>query len=99
MQLSELSKKPQLTKLTINKPELVEKYGEELDFYMYDRQPLHVFSKIAKSSKSEDIAEYLEILKDTVLNEAGDPVMTEENILPLDLMTEAMALIGAQMGK
>ena len=99
MQLSELSKKPQLTKLTINKPELVEKYGEELDFYMYDRQPLHVFSKIAKSSKSEDIGEYLEILKDTVLTEAGKPVMTEENILPLDLMTEAMALIGAQMGK
>lgn len=99
MQLSELSKKPQLVKLTIDKKELVEKYGEALDFYMYDRQPLHVFSKIAKSSKSEDIGEYLEILKDTVLAEDGQPVMNEENILPLDLMTEAMALIGAQMGK
>ena len=99
MQLSELSKKPQLVKLTIDKADLVEKYGEALDFYMYDRQPLHVFSKIAKSSKSEDIGEYLEILKDTILTEKGDPIMTEENILPLDLMTEAMALIGAQMGK
>jgi len=99
MQLSELSKKPTLTKLTIDKPELVEKYGEALDFYMYDRQPLHVFSKIAKSSKSEDIGEYLEILKDTILTEDGDPVMTDESILPLDLMTEAMGLIGAQMGK
>lgn len=99
MQLSELSKKPTLTKLTIDKPDLVEKYGEVLDFYMYDRQPLHVFSKIAKSSKSEDIGEYLEILKDTILTEKGEPVMTDESILPLDLMTEAMGLIGAQMGK
>jgi len=99
MELSELSKKPQLIKLTIDKEELVEKYGEEIDFYMFDRQPLHVFSKIAKSSKSEDISEYLEILKDTILSADGEPIMTEENILPLDLMTEAMGLIGTQMGK
>jgi hypothetical protein len=99
MKLSELSKKPALIKLTIDNEDMVEKYGEALDFYMYDRQPLHVFSKIANSSKSEDIGEYLEILMDTILNEDGSPVMDQDNLLPLDLMTESMRLIGEHLGK
>ena len=99
MKLAELSKKPQLVKLTINNPELVKKYGEELEFYMYDRQPLHVFSQIAKSSKTDDIGQYLQLLLETIKNEDGSPVMTEEQLLPLDLMTEAMKLIGEHLGK
>jgi len=99
MKLAELSKKPQLVKLTINNPALVEKYGEELDFYMYDRQPLHVFSQIAQSSKTDDIGQYLQLLLETIKNEDGSPVMTEEQLLPLDLMTEAMRLIGEHLGK
>lgn len=99
MKLAELSKKPTLIKLVIDKKDLVEKYGEELEFYMYDRQPLHVFSKIAQSSKTEDIGEYLNILMETILNEDGSPVMTEDSLLPLDLMTESMRLIGEHMGK
>jgi len=99
MKLAELSKKPQLIKLTITDKKLVEKYGEELDFYMYDRQPLHVFSQIANSSKTDDIGQYLNLLLDTVKNEDGSPVMTEDQLLPLDLMTEAMKLIGEHLGK
>ncbi len=99
MKLSELSKKPELIKLTIDKKDLVEKYGETLDFYMYDRQPLHVYSRIAKSSQSEDIGDYLIMLMDVMLNADGTTVMTEESLLPLDLMTEAMTLIAQHLGK
>jgi len=99
MKLQELSKKPQLVKLVIDKESLVEKYGEQLEFYMYDRQPLHVYSRIAKSSQSEDIGDYLEMLLDIILNEDGTPVMTDDSLLPLDLMTEAMVLIGQHLGK
>ncbi len=99
MKLSELSKKPELIKLTIDKKDLVEKYGETLDFYMYDRQPLHVYSRIAKSSQSEDIGDYLIMLMDVMLNADGTTVMDEESLLPLDLMTEAMTLIAQHLGK
>jgi len=99
MKLAELSKKPQLTKLVIDREDLIEKDGEELEFFVYDRQPIHVFSKIAQSSKSEDLTEYLALLQDTVLDENGDPVMTEESLLPLDLLTECMKLIGEHLGK
>ncbi len=98
MKLSELAKKPQLQKITITKPALVEKYGDELDFYIYDRQPLDVFTKLADVDQ-DNIGHYIDILQDLILNEDGEKVTTEELVLPIDIMTEAMTLIGEHMGK
>ena len=98
MKLSELAKKPQLVELTIDKEELVEKYGDELTFYMYDRQPLDVFTKLANATQ-DNMGEYMIILKDIIVNEEGQPVMNDDLILPIDLLTEAMKLIGERLGK
>jgi len=98
MKLSELAKKPQLVKLTISKQELVEKYGDELEFYMYDRQSLDVFSKLANAT-TDNVGEYMSVLSDIILKEDGSPVMDGEMVLPIDVMTEAMSLIGAKLGK
>ena len=98
MKLAELAQKPQLTKLTINNPELVEKYGDELEFYMYDRQPLDVFSKMANAS-TDDLDTYFSLLTQIILKEDGTPVMSDEHVLPVDVMTEAMKIIGDNLGK
>jgi hypothetical protein len=98
MKLSELAKKPQLVKLTISKQEIVEKYGDELEFYMYDRQSLDVFSKLANAT-TDNVGEYMSVLSDIILKEDGSPVMDGEMVLPIDVMTEAMSLIGAKLGK
>jgi len=98
MKLADLAQKPQLTKLTINKPELVEKYGDELEFYMYDRQPLDVFSKMANAS-TDDLDTYFSLLTQIILKEDGTPVMSDEHVLPVDVMTEAMKIIGDNLGK
>lgn len=98
MKLSELAKQPQLVKLTITKEELVEKYGDELEFYMYDRQSLDVFSKLANAT-TDNVGEYMSILSDIILKEDGTPVMNGDMVLPIDVMTEAMHLIGQKLGK
>jgi hypothetical protein len=98
MKLSELAKTPQLQKLTITKPELVEKYGDELDFYIYDRQPLDVFTKLADVSQ-DNVGEYITILSDVIKNEKGNDVMTDDKSLPMDVLMEAMTLIGEHLGK
>lgn len=98
MKLAELSQKPQLIKITIDKPELVEKYGEELEFNVYDRQPLDVFGKLAHA-KEGDVSNMLQMLKDLILDDEGKPVMDEEKILPMDLLIEAVTLIGKELGK
>ena len=98
MKLSELAKKPKLIELTISNPELVEKYGEELTFFMYDRQSLDIFTKLANATQ-DNIGEYMTILKDIIVNEDGKAVMDDEMVLPIDVLTEAMRLIGERLGK
>ena len=98
MKLQELAVKPTLIKLTITEPKIVEKYGEELDFHIYDRQPLDIFAKLA-TIKEENPLEFTDILVDLILNEEGKPVMSEEKILPIDVLTEAIKLIGDKLGK
>ena len=98
MKLSELAQKPKLEKITITSETLVEKYGDELDFFIYDRQPIDIFTKLADVTEG-NATEYMVILKDLILNEDGVPVMSEEKSLPIDVMTEAMKLIGEHLGK
>lgn len=98
MKLAELAKKPQLEKITITNKEIVEKYGEELEFYIYDRQPLDIFTKLAAVSK-DNAGNYVDLLKQIILDENGKPIVTDELTLPIDVLTEAMKLIGDHLGK
>jgi len=98
MNLQELAVKPTLTKLTITEAKIVEKYGEALDFYIYDRQPLDTFAKLATITEDNPL-EFTDMLVDLILNEQGNPVMADEKILPIDVITEAVKLIGDKLGK
>ncbi len=98
MKLSELAVKPQLQKITITNETIVEKYGEELEFFIYDRQPLDIFTKMADIS-AENSAEYITVLKDIILDEKGQPVCKDDMVLPIDVLTEAIKLIGEHLGK
>ena len=94
MRLSELAAKPKLMELTITEPTLVEKYGEELKFHVLDRQPLDVFAKMSAMDDSNPM-EFVGTLSELILNEEGNPVMSDDNILPIDVLTEALKLIGS----
>jgi len=98
MNLKDLATKPKLEKLTINKAPLVEKYGDELDFYVYDRQPLDVYGKLANADKM-DMGETMEVVADLILDDQGKKICTDDHKLPLDVQVEAMTLIGNFLGK
>lgn len=97
MKLSDLSQKPKLIKILINSEKIIEKYGEELEFYIYDRQPLDVFTKLANAK--EDTAGITEMIQGMILDEHGNPVVADGNILPLDVIMEAVTLITDELGK
>lgn len=97
MKLSELSQKPKLIKILISKKEIVKKYGEELEFHIYDRQPLDVFTKLANAK--EDTAGVTELIQKMILDEEGNPVVKDGNVLPLDVIMEAVTLITKELGK
>lgn len=97
MELKELSKKPQLIKLTIDKKELVEKYGDTLEFHIYDRQPLDVFAKLA--NQKDDLSGMTDMIQDMILDSTGKPVVSDGHILPVDILMEAITQVTNELGK
>lgn len=98
MKLAELSQKPQLIKITLDDPKIIEKYSEELEFWVMDRQPLDVFAKLANADQN-DVGNYIGLLKDLILNEDGSKIIADDKVLPMDVMVEAVKKIGENLGK
>ena len=98
MKLQELAAKPQLTKITIDDHDLVEKYGEELEFYVHDRFDMETFTKMA-SVETTDPGKIYNIVKDLILDDNGQPVMHDELVLPMDLMMAAVVKVTDTLGK
>lgn len=98
MQLEQLAQEKQLLKLTIDSETIVEKYGEALDFWVWDRQSLDTFAKMSVITE-DNAMQYTELLTEMILSEAGEPVMKDNKILPIDVITEAIKLVGETLGK
>ena len=98
MKLQELATKPQLTEIVIDKPEIVEKYGETINFFILDRLPIDTFTKLA-SLKQDNIPEMYAVMEELVLNEKGQPIMNEEQVLPVDILTECILKVSEFLGK
>ena len=98
MKLTELAKKPQLVEMKINDEEIVEKYGDELLFFVHDRLPIETYTKLA-TVKTDDPGEMYNTIKDLILDENGHPVMSEGNVLPVDVMNAAVVKVTENLGK
>jgi hypothetical protein len=98
LKLTQLAAKPQLVKITVDDEATKEKYGDELEFWILDRQPLEKFIKIA-TGLSNDYAGSVNLLSELILDEDGKPVLTEDKILPNDLNTKVIQKIVEVLGK
>ena len=98
MELGQLAQKPKLVKLTIDAEAIVEKYGDSLEFYMYDRQPLDVFAKLANFEQN-DAGSIIHLLQTVILDANGEAVMHDGLQLPMDVVTECIKVAGDKLGK
>ena len=98
MNLKDLANKPQLVKLTVDKPELTEKYGDTLDFYIYDRQPLEVFGRLANADK-ESFSDVANLVTTLVLDVNGYAIIEDGAELPFDVLTEGITMVSEHLGK
>lgn len=98
MNLKDLANKPQLVKLTVDKPELTEKYGDTLDFYIYDRQPLEVFGRLANADK-ESFSDVANLVTTLVLDVNGYAIIEDGAELPFDVLTEVITMVSEHLGK
>ena len=97
MQLNQLAAKPQLIKITIDDPDIVKEYGEPVEFYCYDRQPMATYLKLAQLNQ-KDMPEVLKTISDLVLNDKGEPALGAEDLLPLDITVKVIEGVVAKLG-
>jgi len=90
MNLSELAKEPKLTKVTIDDSQLVEKYGENIEFWVYDRVDMSTFMKLANLEGKQQMEEVVDVMKNLILDEKGKAIINDKNILPNDVMIKAV---------
>lgn len=98
MKIQDLAAKPKLISITLDKKELVEKYGEEITFHFYDRQPLDVFAKLATATQ-DNIMDIAGVIEKLILDENGQPIIKEDVTLPIDVLMEAINEVSQHLGK
>jgi hypothetical protein len=96
MNLKNLAAKPQLVKLTIDDEDIVKEYGEPLDFWTWDRQPIDSYLRLANGGEGSMM---LEVVKNNVLDEEGKQVITDGMTLPGPVLVKVVNKIVETLGK
>jgi hypothetical protein len=98
MKINQIASKPQLIKLIIDDTATIKEFGEAVEFWTWDRQPLDKFMKLA-SIKQDNPAEIIEIVKTLILDEDGKEVITNDNMLPTQLLIKIIQRVTETLGK
>jgi hypothetical protein len=97
MKLKELAAKPQLIQITIDDPAIVERYGEAVEFYVYDRQPMDTYMRLSQA-ESGTVDEIANTILPLVLDETGKPAIDPSEQLPLDIVIKVIESVASTMG-
>jgi hypothetical protein len=98
MKLNQLAAKPQLIMITLDDEDTVKEFGEPIEFYTWDRQPLETFMKLANAS-AQEISKLVEIVRTLILDENGKQVIQGELMLPGHILIKVISKIVDKLGK
>lgn len=97
MKLSKLAAKPTLSKYTLEDEAIIKEFGEGLDFWMYDIQPMHTFIKLAGISQ-DDMSKVSDVIAEIVLDENGKPFIGADQTLPTHIMISLLTFVVERLG-
>jgi len=98
LNLTQLAAKPQLIRLTLDNEDIVKKYGDSLEFFIMDRQPIDQFIKMATMG-TENYGEMIRMVNDLVLDEQGNKAVKDGEALPNDVMMAVIGSVVERLGK
>ena len=98
MKLQDLAAEPKLIPVTLDSETIVEKYGEPLEFWILDRQPIDKYLQMART-KEDNMEEMVVAVNDMILNEEGNPIVTDGKMLPSVVLMEAFTKVIEALGK
>lgn len=97
MKLSQLSATPKLIKITIDDEDIVKEYGESIDFWVYDRQPMSVFMQMATINDGNP-GPLAEIVVGLIMDENGKPMLKAGTEPPAPVMIKVITKVVATLG-
>jgi hypothetical protein len=98
MKLSKIISEPQLIEVSLDDEAIVKEYGEALTFYTWDRQPMDVFMRLANIDQ-KNTGDLINIVKTLILDEKGNQILNDKNMLPTSVLMKAIAKVTEQLGK
>lgn len=98
MNLKQLAKKPQLVKITIDDEDIVKEFGESLEFWTWDRQPMETFLKLSTVNTQEP-GTIINVVRELILDEDANPIITNDVGLPTHVMMRVVTRVVEGLGK
>lgn len=98
MDLKSIVARPELVKITLNDEDTIREFGEPVEFWTWNRQPLDVFLKLS-ATVSTDPEMTIKTLKTLVLDSQGQPLMAADELLPVGIMVRVLAEVMSLLGK
>ena len=97
MKLSQLASKPQLIKLLIDDAETIEEFGEALEFYVYDRQDIDTYMRLAALDKDNQ-GQIIELIYGMIYDENGELIVKDGVSLPVNILSKVIPLVVENLG-
>ncbi len=97
MNITELAKEPTLVKITLDDEFVTERYGDAIEFWVWDRQPIDKYVQMAQGN--QDVGQVMTVAKDMILDEKGKPVINGKVTLPGDVAFRALTKVIETLGK
>lgn len=99
MNIEDLKIKPELTLFKLDDPDLVERYGEPIEFYMFNHYSLTRYFDFFRAQSDGDTTKLSELVKDMILDDKGNPILDKDHELPIDIFTQVIIKISDHLGK
>ena len=97
MKLKDLAKKPELIEIVLDDADTVKEFNEPITFHTWDRAPLDVFTKLASANQAS-AGEMVDIVRTLILDEKGNQVIKNDQMLPPALLIRAISKIVTKLG-
>lgn len=98
MKLAELAAEPKLIKIILDDEDLVKKYNEPLEFWIWDRQPIDSYMRMAKST-TENFEDIVNAVNEMILDEEGKRIVQGNVMLPTNVLMKAFTKVIETLGK
>jgi hypothetical protein len=99
MNIGQFAQKPQLIKVEIDNPDVVEAYDGVVSFWITDSVDINTYFDFFRTQSEQDGDKLNAIMRKLIKNEQGEQAIPDDHVLPIDLALASLTAINERLGK